>query len=152
MASTENLDESKWQYLLNAAREVRLKAYNPYSHLEVGAALLCEDDTVVSGCNVENASFGGTICAERNAVCAAVAQGHRKFKALALSVSSEQMVPICGLCLQVLSEFCRDNSFPIRISNRDGSLERKTTMGELFPGQWFGDIVSRMQSGKGGNP
>lgn len=85
-----------------AARE---KAHAPYSKFKVGAALLLEDGTIVPGCNVENSSFGATICAERNAVCATVAK-FGKVRAKALVLVTEPAATPCGLCLQVLTEFC----------------------------------------------
>jgi len=88
-----------------AALAAREKAHAPYSNFKVGAAVLLEDGTIVSGCNVENSSFGATICAERNAICATVAKfGNVHAKALVLV--TEPAASPCGLCLQVLSEFC----------------------------------------------
>jgi cytidine deaminase len=89
--------------LIEAARRVREQAYVPYSHFSVGAALLAADGRVFTGCNVENASYGLTLCAERNALAQAVAQGARVFEAIA--VVSENGVSPCGACRQVLSEF-----------------------------------------------
>lgn len=90
--------------LLRIAEEARMLAYSPYSHISIGAALLGVDGSIHTGCNVENASYGLTCCAERVAVFSAVAAGVRKFKALALA--GEGRVLPCGACLQVLNEFC----------------------------------------------
>lgn len=91
--------------LLAQAAAAREAAYAPYSGYLVGAALLCVDGTVYTGCNVENISYGGTICAERTAVVKAVSEGHKTFVKIAISVSgSEPGIP-CGICLQFLSEF-----------------------------------------------
>ena len=89
--------------LVAQAAEARKSAYVPYSHFPVGAALLDADGTVYTGCNVENASYGLTICAERNAVAHAVAEGARRFNAIA--VMTENGVTPCGMCRQVLAEF-----------------------------------------------
>lgn len=93
------------QKALEAAASAREKAHAPYSRFKVGAAFLLRDGTVVAGCNVENSSFGATICAERNAVCACVAR-FGKVDAEALVLVTEPEASPCGICLQVLAEFC----------------------------------------------
>ncbi len=107
-------------------------AHAPYSHFRVGAALLCEDGTVITGANVENRSFGLTICAERSALVAAISQGKKHFKALAISCpDAAYPVSPCGACRQVISEFVRPD-FPICFGGADGKLV-ETTMAELMP-------------------
>ena len=100
--------------LICKALEAREHAYVPYSHYAVGAALLSADGQVIQGCNIENASYGATNCAERTAVFQAVAQGMRKFRAIAISGGMEGRQPEdyaypCGICRQVLQEFAEEN-------------------------------------------
>mgnify|MGYP000915378773 FL=1 len=106
--------------LLDQAKSASEKAYAPYSGYKVGAALLCSDGTVFTGCNVENASYSLTICAERNAVFQAVASGQRDFLALAIYVDGEVLFPPCGACRQVLAEF--NPNLHILYANRLGSI------------------------------
>ena len=94
--------------LLAAARQARNAAYAPYSNFPVGAAVLTADGRIFTGCNIENASFGATICAERVAIFTAVAAGQRRFQALAVIADTPQPVAPCGLCRQVLAEFSPD--------------------------------------------
>jgi cytidine deaminase len=106
-----------WQELARVAiaraRMARMQAHAPYSNYQVGAALIADDGCLHDGCNVENASYGLTICAERTAVVSAVAHGHRRFQLLA--VATADAAPPCGACLQVLAEFCDD--LPIVLVN-----------------------------------
>ncbi len=106
--------------LLEQARAATEEAYAPYSGFRVGAAMLCADGSVITGCNVENASYSLTICAERNALFAAVNQGKREFLALAIYVDSDEIFPPCGACRQVLAEF--SPQIKIVYANRLGSI------------------------------
>jgi cytidine deaminase len=119
-----------WRRLVAAARRARANAYAPYSHFAVGAALLTADGTIVTGANVENSSYGLTICAERSALVSAVAAGHRRFRALALVAGRGTPASPCGACRQVLHEFAPD--LPIRLVSTDGRT-RDTTIRELLP-------------------
>ncbi len=95
------------QALIRKAADARRRAYAPYSKFRVGAALLGVNDCVFQGCNIENASYGLTMCAERVAVAAAVTAGCQRFKALAIVGGRQEPPYPCGACLQVLAEFCR---------------------------------------------
>jgi cytidine deaminase len=103
MVSPEKIEE-----LVEEASQVQEKAYAPYSNFKVGAALLGKSGAIFTGCNVENASYGMTMCAERNAVAHAVASGEREFSALAIVTDALKPTPPCGACRQVLVEFSPD--------------------------------------------
>lgn len=124
------IPETTWRRLVAAARRARARAYAPYSRFQVGAALLTDDGTVFVGANVENSSFGLTICAERAAVVSAVANGYRRFRALALVAGRGEPASPCGACRQVLHEFAPD--LPIRLVSADGRT-RDVRLGELLP-------------------
>lgn len=122
-----------WEALIEQALEVRKRAYAPYSNYQVGAALRGASGAVYTGCNVENASYGLTQCAERAAITAAVAAGEREFAALALATAGGGMP--CGACRQVIAEFCR--SLPIMIVDADDPACRVVTDIEaLLPGRF----------------
>lgn len=119
------------QQLIDAARKAREKAYVPYSHFPVGAALLTADGQVVQGCNVENASYGLSNCAERTAIFKAVSSGHRQFAAIAIVADTESPVSPCGACRQVMSEFMPD--VRVIMANLRGDIA-VATVRELLPG------------------
>ena len=120
--------------LLDAARDAMTRAYAPYSRFRVGAALLCDDGTpegvVITGCNVENASYPACLCAERAAVGAAVARGLHRFRAVAIATEADTASPPCGICRQVLVEFAP--SLPVLSVARDGRVTR-WTLDALLP-------------------
>ncbi len=118
--------------LLAAAEAARGSAYAPYSRFTVGAALLCEDGSTARGCNVENASYGATICAERTAVVAAVARGQRRFVAIAVAGPPGIALGPCGMCRQVLSEFSPDGTLRVVTRDAEGGM-RATTIAALLP-------------------
>lgn len=135
--------------LRQAALTAREQAYAPYSQFRVGAALRCEDGTVVTGCNVENASYGLCVCAERTAIGCAVAQGRRRFSAIAIATASSPPSPPCGMCRQVLAEFCDD--LPILLVNPSGE-ERDTTLKALFPSGFDRQLLERGTDAGTGEP
>ncbi|HEX8807063.1 MAG TPA: cytidine deaminase [Candidatus Aquilonibacter sp.] len=127
---------SEHEALLSAARDVRERAYAPYSDFAVGAALETGEGEVFLGCNVENASYGLTICAERCAVGAAVAAGYRNFEAIAIAGPDGAVTSPCGACRQVLVEF--NPEMTVIFTTPDGPVI--TTAAELLP-HYFGPIV-----------
>ncbi|HET9028963.1 MAG TPA: cytidine deaminase [Candidatus Aquilonibacter sp.] len=124
MTSSPDLDE-----LLSAARDVRDRAYAPYSNFRVGAALDIGDGNVILGANVENASYGLGICAERAAVAAAVSAGFRQFVAIAVAGPDGELTSPCGACRQVLAEF--NPTMTVVFTGPDGPVT--TTVAELLP-------------------
>lgn len=124
------------EILVAKALEARCFSYSPYSNFQVGAALLCKDGTIYTGCNIENAGYGPTNCAERTAIFKAVSEGNTDFIAIAVvggkagEVIAEYAYP-CGVCRQVMAEFCR-NDFEVLVAK---SVEefREHTLEELLP-------------------
>ncbi len=116
---------------LQAAAAARSNAYSPYSNFKVGAALRTVSGKLFTGCNVENASYGGTICAERGAVMAANAAGEREYRYIVVVTDAEPPALPCALCLQVLAEFCSPE-FPVFSGTLD-RIVQEITLGELLP-------------------
>jgi cytidine deaminase len=123
--------------LVAAATAIRDRAYAPYSQFRVGAALLLARNEVVTGCNVENASFGLSVCAERNTVAAAVAGGATSFLALAVVTDVSPPASPCGACRQVLAEF---GDFPVILANPSNE-RRVTSVAELLPEAFSGSVL-----------
>lgn len=119
-----------WDHLYQVAREARESAYAPYSRFKVGAALLADDGTVYSGCNVENRSFGLCICAERTAVAKAVSEGRKTFKAIAVVTDCSPPAAPCGMCRETLAEFASD--LPVLVANVQGE-RREHRLSDLHP-------------------
>jgi cytidine deaminase len=122
---------NKKSKLLAAARQARERAYAPYSNFPVGAAVLGADGKIYRGCNVENSSFGLTCCAERNAVFGMVAAGEREIREVLVIGETEEILPPCGACRQVIAEFARP-SVVVHMCNRSGDC-RDITVAELIP-------------------
>ena len=124
--------------LIGAARAAQQHAHCPYSHYRVGAALETAEGAVFVGSNVENASFGLTICAERSAVFAAVSAGARQFRRIVVATDSEPPGPPCGACRQVLAEFGSE----LEVESVGPTQSRRWTIRELLPDAFTGDFLS----------
>lgn len=116
--------------LVQLAKEAMQHAYAPYSKFQVGAALLAKDGTVFRGCNIENASYGATNCAERTAIFKAVSEGYREFEKIAIVASSEDYAAPCGICRQVLAEFMPEGK--VILDSREKGMVTYTVR-ELLP-------------------
>ena len=116
--------------LVQAALAARENAHAPFSKFKVGAALEDADGRVYTGCNVENATYGLTVCAERVAVFKAISEGARKFRRMAIAADTDVLTPPCGACRQILWEFCGD--MELILTNLQGRTERHS-MSHLFP-------------------
>lgn len=120
-----------YKNLISSAQKAKENAYVPYSGFRVGAALLCKDGSVYCGCNIENSAYGPTNCAERTAFFKAVSEGKRDFEAIAVTSDSANVTAPCGVCRQVMSEFC-DPDFVVFMCDADGEY-KKVLLGELLP-------------------
>lgn len=118
--------------LVEKAIEARSKAYVPYSEFQVGAAIITGDDQVYLGCNIENASFGLTNCAERTAIFKAVSEGQKEIKAIAVVGDTKGPISPCGACRQVIAEFATEDT-KIYLANLNGVV-KETTISEILPG------------------
>ena len=120
------------EQLLEQSKLAREFAYVPYSKFKVGAALLGKNGTVYRGCNIENAGYSLTNCAERTAIFKAISEGVMEFEAIAIVADTDRPCQPCGACRQVISEFC-DPDMPVYLTNLKGDVQ-ETTVGELLPG------------------
>lgn len=132
------------EQLASLAKDAMEQAYSPYSDYKVGAALLCKDGSVYTGCNVENASFSATNCAERTAFFKAVSEGKKEFSAIAICGGKDGVIeglfPPCGVCRQVMREFC-DDEFEIHLLKKDGI--ETYTLGQLLPVSFQPDTITK---------
>lgn len=126
--------------LIAAAAEARERAHVPFSHFQVGAALETVTGEIIKGCNIENASYGLTLCAERVAIFKAVSDGQREFSALAVVVDTDELTPPCGACRQIIWEFCGD--IPVTMANLKGRVETMR-MSELLPKAFDAGFLDR---------
>ncbi len=125
------MSDINWAALQSAAEQAAAQAYAPYSQFPVGVAVLAASGKIYTGCNVENASYGGTVCAERNAIAAAVVAGERKFSALLVYTPQAMLTPPCGICRQVIAEFFTPDA-PVASCNHL-QQQQQWTLGELLP-------------------
>lgn len=124
-----------YNVLIEKAINSREMAYAPYSNFKVGAAVLTDDGSIYTGCNIENASYGATNCAERTAIFKAVSEGYTKIKAIALIGDVNSYTYPCGICRQVMVEFAESSDMPIFIiKNKNEYI--KTTLEEILPGSF----------------
>jgi cytidine deaminase len=138
-------DQTTVDKLIDASFAAKSRAYCPYSNFPVGAALLCDDGTIVLGCNVENAAHSPGVCAERTAISSAVAQGHRKFKAIAIATDvNDSFVFSCGTCRQAMAEFGLD--WKVYITKPDKSYVSKTVR-ELLPFSFGSEVIASFNNG-----
>ena len=124
------LDQNLEEQIVQAARRAQTHALAPYSNFHVGAALLVASGEVITGCNIENATYGLTLCAERVALAKALSDGNRKFLALAVSAEAQLPTPPCGACRQILWEYCGD--IPVIMAN-PREITMRTSLGALLP-------------------
>src|ERR1017187_5175581 len=121
---------SEHDSLITPARTARENAHAPYSNFRVGAAVRAKSGRIFSGCNVENSTYGLTLCAERVAIFKAVSEGERGFDAIAVVADTESLTPPCGACRQIIWEFCGD--VPVILANLQGKVEYERS-GKLLP-------------------
>ena len=130
------LSEEKIQELIREASKMLMRSYIPYSHFAVGAALLCEDGRIYTGCNIENAAFTPSNCAERTAFFKAVSEGEMKFTAIAIIGGKDRKVTgfcaPCGVCRQVMMEFCNPQTFQV-ITAKSQDEYRIDTLAQVLP-------------------
>ena len=132
--------------LLAAARAARENAVADFSHFKVGAALETDAGEIITGCNVENASYGLTVCAERVAIWKAISQGKRKIKHIAVVADTEELTPPCGVCRQIIWEYCKNAK--ITLANLRGQ-KQEVNIGDLLPRAFDARFLRENKSGSG---
>lgn len=133
--------EEKYKELLSKAQQAYKKAYAPYSNYKVGAAVLWETGAITTGVNMENASYGLTVCAERNAIGAGIGLGERKIAAIAIAVPTKDLPSPCGACRQVLREFSTDCK--VLLLNGQGEI-KKASLKKLFPDSFGPEFLKNL--------
>ncbi len=124
------MSDKELKILIKTAIKARENAHAPFSNFRVGAAVMTDDGQIFSGCNVESASYGLTVCAERVAIWKAVSEGYKKFSGIVVVADTEELTPPCGTCRQIIWEFCGD--VPLIFANLNDKSEA-FTIGELLP-------------------
>ena len=124
------IDPREQEFLIQEAKKAREVAFAPYSEFQVGAALRTTDGEIYRGCNIESASYGLTVCAERVAIWKAVSEERKRFDAIAVVTDTDRLTPPCGVCRQIIWEFCGD--VPVVLSNYSGKSE-VIQMSDLLP-------------------
>ena len=130
------INNDKKQELADLAVEMRKRSYIPYSHYAVGAALLAKNGRIYTGCNIDNAAYPVTICAERTAIFKAVSEGDREFEAIAIATEDGMGYP-CGSCRQVMAEFALD--MLVMLVDRNGKITVEASVSDLLPGAFTPD-------------
>jgi cytidine deaminase len=128
--------------LISAASRARENAHAPYSQFRVGAALRANSGRIFTGCNIENSSFGLTVCAERVAVFKALSEGERRFDAIAVVADTERLTPPCGACRQILWEFCRDAE--VVLANLNGQITVRRVP-DLLPDAFDASFIGKKE-------
>ncbi len=148
MISKEDAKAELYEVLAEVAQSVQARAYAPYSKYKVGAAIVTAKGTVFAGCNVENASYGATICAERSAILQMVAAGEHTPIACVIYTEGEEPAPPCGMCRQVLAEFAEDMSILLLATHGDDQVAEEHSLADLLPGAFNAAFFARAKASK----
>ncbi len=132
------MNDKNSKELIESAKNAREKAFAPYSNFKVGAAVQTKSGKIFTGCNIENASYGLTICAERVAIFKAISEGEKEFINIAVVADTDELTPPCGPCRQIIHEFCGD--IPVTFANLQGKNET-VQMKELLPRAFDGNFL-----------